>query len=129
MKKLLLCLLVLVSTAAQAQWTFVRENAQAKYYFNYSSLKANASTRRVWILQDLKAPSPIPDAGLSGLALYEFNCQDDSMRIISIKTYSGRGLTGQLVSSGDMPTAPWQSIPPTTTNEFLLRTACEFKLK
>lgn len=104
---LTLCGALLPRTALA--WTRIGETEEVTLYVNRNSIDKEDSIRRVWEMQDLKAPD---EQGVrSRRYLNEYDCQYKMHRLGQMTSYAGPKMTGEkLFSVEEM--GYWRKIPP-----------------
>tara|TARA_Y100000590_G_scaffold267581_1_gene300489 strand:+ start:146 stop:526 length:381 start_codon:yes stop_codon:yes gene_type:complete len=94
----------LFSFSVFGEWTKMNENEDGSIFFDYDSVERDNSRAYIWYLVDLKVKDE--RNVLSFTALYEFDCDiPKRSRVISMNTYSGNMLTGELIDQDSMKTA------------------------
>jgi hypothetical protein len=111
-----LLLAVLVSTVAQAEWSYVTENI----YLDYSTIKKTKNGYRAWRLSDY---TKVNELGASAKILYEYNCIEERSRILQMHTYSGHMGKGRIVVTDDL-IEKWEYVIPGSVGEFILKMVC-----
>ena len=133
MKKLLITLLLISSSALQAQqWTQVATDVQGIVYsFDWTTLRKEGNLTRIWALENL--PEKKPSMLLSdstGVFSYryrmEFDCKNERQKILSLSSFSEKDAGGTVISRADFPGPP-ADIPPGTVAWLLMETACKSK--
>ena len=112
MKKLLPLFLLLFSINGYCEWTLNAELDGQTNYFDYSTKKVRGNFVRIWSLSDSKKPSKYQNMTyLSSTYQYEFDCENDRVRILSGYFYSQSMGSGKVL---DMYNGPkdWIPIPP-----------------
>jgi len=94
--------------AAQA-WTRIGETPEVALYVNRNAIEREDSIRRVWEMQDLKAPDA--EGVRSRRYLNEYDCTYKMHRLGRMTSFAGPKLTGEkLADVKDM--GYWRKIPP-----------------
>lgn len=83
----------LLPTLAWANWVKVGDAEGVTLYMDRSSMQREEDVRRVWEIQDLKAPDG--DGVRSRRYLNEYDCKHQMYRIGNMVSYSGPMLTGR----------------------------------
>jgi hypothetical protein len=106
------CLLAagtLAGTAWAIGWTRLVETQTMTFYVNKNAIEHEGDVRRMWELQDLKAPDP--EGVLSRRYLNEYDCREKMHRIGQMTSFAGRMGTGKaLFEVADW--GYWRKIPP-----------------
>lgn len=90
-------------------WTRIGETPEVTLYVNRQSIQKDDNIRRVWEMQDLKAPDA--DGVLSRRYLNEYDCTYKMHRLGQVSSYAGAKLTGKkLFEVNEM--GYWRKIPP-----------------
>ena len=100
MKKLVVLLLLMISTNVFAEWTEVRESEVETDYTDFESIVKEGNKVKMWNLYDYKT---IKSGGgvsyLSSLYLEEVDCENHTKRLLEAYLYSGNMKSGQVVFS------------------------------
>ena len=105
MKKILMTLLLLVSTNVLAvDWVKaggVTEDGSFTNYVDPQSIRRNGNKVKLWSLNDFKSGKVLSNnkTYLSTVARQEFDCFEDTVRIIDAYFYSGKMGKGDIVLS------------------------------
>lgn len=95
---------------AQAMtWTKIGETPEVALHVNRNAVEKDDNLRRVWEMQELKAPDP--DGVLSRRYMNEYDCEYKMHRISQMDSFSGPGLTGKKLFTVEEP-GYWRKIPP-----------------
>jgi hypothetical protein len=105
---LLACSLGLASVQAMG-WTRLGETPDVALYVNRPSIEKDDTIRRVWEMQDLKAPDA--DGVMSRRYLNEYDCQYKMHRMSQVTSFSGPKLSGKQLFKLD-ETGYWRKISP-----------------
>lgn len=104
---LTLCGALLPSTALA--WTRIGETEEVTLYVNRNSIEKEDNIRRVWEMQDLKAPD---EQGVrSRRYLNEYDCQYKMHRLGQMTSYAGPKMTGEKRFTVE-EMGYWRKIPP-----------------
>ena len=105
------CVAVLGSLAPVSSWAWTRigETAEVTLYVNRNSIERDDNIRRVWEMQDLKAPDA--DGVRSRRYLNEYDCTYKMHRMGQMTSFSGPKMTGQKVATVN-EMGYWRKIPP-----------------
>lgn len=113
---------LLLATQALAGWSQVVETEKSVYYIDVTTLRVNGTVRRIWVLNDRKAPDE--DGDLSSRALVEFDCKEDRMRTLQIAHFTKNMATGKASGSKDEPDS-WTYVAPRTSAQSSLKHVCQ----
>ena len=94
--------------SAQA-WTRIGETQDVTLYVNRSAIERENNIRRVWEMQDLKAPDA--EGVRSRRYLNEYDCTYKMHRLGQMTSYAGPKLTGEKVANVK-EMGYWRKIPP-----------------
>jgi len=122
MRKIIVIGLILLTSSAWAEWTFLIkiENGDT-YFLDLETIKKNGHLRQVWSLMEYK-PSPI--YGQSGRMKLEFDCEKEQYKYIYISSHSGLKATGETLESYQYKDDEWELIPPNTPMSKILKIVC-----
>jgi hypothetical protein len=90
-------------------WTRIGETEEVTLYVNRNSIEKVDTIRRVWEMQDLKAPDS--EGVRSRRYLNEYDCHYKMHRIGQMTSFAGPKMTGQKVATVD-EMGYWRKIPP-----------------
>ncbi len=121
MRLLLTLALLLACTAARAEWEVLTETGTAVYYVDRETVRTDGALKRIWGLQDMKAP----DAGgvFSRRVLDEYDCKAEKFRMLSVSHHSGRMAQGATLANY-RDAGPWDHIAPNTVAAKVLKLIC-----
>lgn len=126
-------LLLLVSTNVLAvDWVKaggVTEDGSFTNYVDPQSIRRNGNKVKLWSLNDFKSGKVLSNnkTYLSTVARQEFDCFEDTVRIIDAYFYSGKMGKGDIVLSNPNRTDLAESAPPGSIFEAALKIACATK--
>ena len=129
MKKILiLLLLMVVSTNVMAEWTRVSESADGDitYYVDTGTIKRKGNKVKMWDLFDYKTVQKSSDGKeyLSSLSRNEYDCEEETKRMLDFYWYSGNMKNGGVVISYPNVKDEGTSILPESIGETLFKIAC-----
>ena len=132
MKKLVVLLLLMVSTNVFAEWTRISQSdAYGGFivYVDLQSIRKEGSKVRMWDLFDMKKVQQLTENTyyLSTLAHSEYDCNHETMTQLDNYSYSENMVRGEIVASGENLKNPSTAIRPGTQDEALFKTACSKK--
>jgi len=118
-----LCLIIF-SSSAQAQWKYIYETDDLKFYYDPSSLVKKNSMIKVWSVIDYKILAK-NSSTRSELSQEAWDCDNQTSQLIMLKTYSGQMLSGEELYSQVYSNAEIRPIIPSTYGMYLLRLICK----
>lgn len=127
MKRLTLLLLLLVSTSVFAKWTEVGGNAAAGQtaYVDVGTIKIKGHKVKMWSLYDYKTVKESEDKKyLSSMAREEYDCEEETTRLLDLYLYSENMRQGEIVSSYTSAKDEATSITPESMGETVFKRAC-----
>ena len=130
MKKLLILLLLLVSTNVFAEWTRVTESADGDItaYIDYGTIKKKGNKVKMWDLLDIKTVKETAGKRyLSSLSRNEYDCEEETKLMLDFYWYSGNMgnmRQGEIVYSHKNMKEEAESILPGSIEETLFKIAC-----
>ena len=131
MKKILVLLLLMVSTNVFAEWTRVTESADGDMtaYIDYGTIKKKGNKVKMWHLQDYKAVQESAEGKgyLSGASYHEYDCEEETRKMLDLYLYSGNIGDGEITNSYQNIKGEAKSILPRSIDETLFKAACSKK--
>ena len=129
MKKILVLLLLMVfSTSLFAEWTRVgsSDDGEQTTYIDLETIKRKGNKVKIWSLFDYKTVRKLEhDRYLSRVIHQEYDCEEETLRILDVYWYSGNmQRNGKVVSSNTNIKDEAISIIPASVNEHLFKLAC-----
>jgi hypothetical protein len=127
MKKLVVLLLLMVSTNVFAEWTEVNGNKDAGLttYVDYGTIKNQNNKVKIWTLYDYKRVQQVEDSRfLSSVTHTEYNCEEETSRMLDVYWYSGNMRNGEIVWSSTNIKKETVSIIPESIDEGNFNIAC-----
>ena len=130
MKKILiLLLLMVVSTNVMAEWTAVSRSKDddTTVYADFGTIKKKGNKVKMWSLSDYKTVLIYEKDNtryLSMLVRYEYDCEEETVRMLDLHGYSGNMKTGHNVFSNTNIQNQSTSIRPDTIEEVVFKIAC-----
>ena len=128
MKKILiLLLLMVVSTNVMAEWTAVSRSKDddTTVYADFGTIKRKGNKVKMWDLYDFKT---VKESGgkryLSTMSRNEYDCEEETVRMLDLHGYSGNIKTGDNVFSFSNIKEEPTSIRPDTIEEVVFKIAC-----
>ena len=130
MKKVLVLLLLMVSTSVFAEWTRVAESADGDMtaYIDFGTIKRKGDKVKMWSMNDYKTVHSLDNGGyLSGASYDEYDCEGGTRRMLDLYLYSGNMRSGDIVYSHKNIKEEAESIIPQSILESLFKIACSKK--
>ena len=132
MKKLTLLLLLMVSTNLFAEWTRFIGSADGSMtvYGDRETIKKKGSNVKMWSVNDFKTVQLLPVSNtkfLSTVARQEYDCEEETKRILDGYWYSGNMKQGEIVHSFTNIKEEAESIIPKSILESSFKIACDKK--
>ena len=128
MKRLLLGLMLLmIATAASAEWTIAGGNATADSYVDRATIRRNGNFVKMWNLMDYKTvkKSVAGKSYLSSKVQREYaDCKEETTRLLALALYAGKMGTEGVVLWDSEASIKWSPMPPESPGEVLLEIAC-----
>ena len=98
-----------LAPATALAWTRIGETAEVTLYVNRNSIEREDNIRRVWEMQDLKAPDA--EGVRSRRYLNEYDCTYKMHRLGQMTSFAGPKMTGEKVAEVK-EMGYWRKIPP-----------------
>ena len=130
MKKILVLLLLMVSTNIFAEWTRVDSNDPAGItaYVDYGTIKRKGNKVKMWGLFDFKTVQEVAGKKyLSVMSRNEYDCEEETSRLLDFHYHSGNMRQGVAVLSDTNIKDEPESISPESIDETLFKIACDKK--
>ena len=131
MNKILIMLLLLLTTRAFAEWTPVGDNDgddDRSTFVDLGTLKKLDNKVNIWYLLDFdRIQMYINDRYSSSVTHVEYDCDEDTSRKLDFLIYSGNMATGDVLHSQSNLKEEPRSVMPASFDEILLKIACEKK--
>jgi hypothetical protein len=126
MKKILLILLLLISSVVHAQWIFVLEANETEIYIDTKTISQTNQLKRAWFKLEYSLNSDMSKSEVRSSRVYrEFDCREKKVRTLSLTTFSQPNLLG--VSTTGNKISDWSFIAPNTNAELMLEIVCKTK--
>jgi hypothetical protein len=129
MKKLLFILMLTMSSVVHAEWTYIAETNNAKYYIDLTSIHQVNSYKRVWVRTEyfnLNSKMVQQFNIRSARALTEFDCREKKYRELTLHSYKQPNLIDLDISSNKL--SEWEFIPSKSIADKKLLIVCNFSL-
>ena len=127
MKKLVVLLLLMVSTSVFAEWTEVGRNDDVglTVYADFGTIKRKDHKVKMWKLYDYKTVKESGvDRFLSSMDRDEYDCEEETIGLFDWHWYSGNMAEGEIVRSNTNIKDAIQSVIPGSMGETLFKIAC-----
>ncbi len=125
MKKLLLILMLIVSTSAMAEWVAIATADGIISYANPATIRKSGNKVKMWSLIDFNSVQE--DAGdkfLSSKSQNEYDCKEERIRTLYFSWHSENMGGGDVVYIDRKPDKNWDPVMPESTGENLWKIAC-----
>ena len=126
MNKIILILtLIFTSHSAIADWLEIDHSEIQTTYANPASIGISGGRIKMWLLTNYKKPNKYEGKPFHSVTTqYEFDCNDDQIRIITYSLH--RGAMGQAeVIYSDSSVDKWKQIKTGSDDEILWNTVCK----
>ena len=130
MKKIIILILLVVSTNVFAEWTEVGDSVHAgsknvTSYADLETIKKKGHKVKMWILYDFKTAQNAGNVRyLSAMIHNEYDCEEETLRILDLHTYlEGMGYGGVVYSETNIKYEA-EAIRPGTIEKGLFKIAC-----
>ena len=120
MRIVLLLILLIATVTAKAEWVEGYETSFAIHYVDAATISENGKSGRVWELTDLKKPI---GRMRSARVLREYDCAQRKFRTLSVFSFDGQMLSGQMIESINTA-GEWIHIPPESAATTFIRLVC-----
>lgn len=130
MKKILILLLLMVSTDLFAEWTKVTDSSDGDMtvYVDYGSIKKKGNKVKILDLTDFKTVHKNKSYRyFSQLSLNEYDCEEKTRRMLNFHWYSENMKKGNIVYSEKNINDEGKSIPTDSIGTDLFNIACSKK--
>ena len=121
MRVVLLGLLTLAATAANAEWVKVGGRGSDAYYIDPATVQKEGNTRKAQTLTDLKARGRHGE--LSRRSLDEYDCNARRRRVLSLTEHSAQMGDGNVLVR-DQVGGKWYHVQPGTAGEIKMNAVC-----
>jgi hypothetical protein len=123
MKKTIVLVTLAIAFPVFAGWTRFDSNDKATRYIDVDSVVRSPPLLRVWSFLDFERPL---GSDRSMRLLYEINCKEMKLRVLSVEGFTGQMLAGD-VSRGPGWNKPgeWEYIAPGSASENLFKYNCK----
>lgn len=126
-KFLLATLLIIFSTSAMADWTYIASNDTHGFYVDKTEIRKKGNTVKVWEMSDFSKPEVFLDKTYSSsMEKKYYDCENETYKILSRVLYAGRRGSGPVIHSWEVKEDE-SSIPPNSIIRILWEYACSTK--
>ena len=115
--------LLFTTPPSQAELVKVFENIRGtEVYIDTSTMGGGGRFRKVWEIQTYRTPSP---QGMLSMKIHkEYDCKDESARMLGYVVFKGKMATGEKMGTVDTP-GEWQSVSKNPGAKGGFRMVCE----
>lgn len=115
--------LLFATPLSQAELVKVFENIRGtEVYIDTSTMGGGGRFRKVWEIQTYRTPSP---QGMLSMKIHkEYDCKDESARMLGYVVFKGKMATGEKMGTVDTP-GEWQSVSKNPGAKGGFRMVCE----
>jgi len=115
--------LLFTTPLSQAELVKVFENIRGtEVYIDTSTMGGGGRFRKVWEIQTYRTPSP---EGMLSMKIHkEYDCKDESARMLGYVVFKGKMATGAKMGTVDTP-GEWQSVSKNPGAKGGFRLVCE----
>jgi hypothetical protein len=115
--------LLFATPLSQAELVKVFENIRGtEVYIDTSTMGGGGRFRKVWEIQTYRTPSP---EGMLSMKIHkEYDCKDESARMLGYVVFKGKMATGEKMGTVDTP-GEWQSVSKNPGAKGGFRMVCE----
>jgi hypothetical protein len=130
MKKLLLTILLTISTNAMAEWTLIEFTDETMVYADVKTIRKLGNKVKMWTLWDFKVPKSLKNESyLSFVSFVEYDCVNVTKKYLASNFYSenmqkGRPISGSTYAANETTN---EAIAPNTLDEAAWEKACRKK--
>jgi hypothetical protein len=126
MKKLIVFVLLWLSTSASAEWTYAGANEDLVAYADMTTIRKRGNMVKMWRLYDFKNAQGSSDGKsyLSSMSQYEYDCGGERHRILYVSWHSGRLGDGKVVNFSASSNT-WNPVTPGSIDQSLWNVACK----
>ena len=115
--------LLFATPLSQAELVKVFENIRGtEVYIDTSTMGGGGRFRKVWEIQTYRTPSP---EGMLSMKIHtEYDCKEESARMLGYVVFKGKMATGEKMGTVDTP-GEWQSVSKNPGAKGGFRMVCE----
>ena len=122
MRVVLTIFLMMFAPYSFAEWVRISETNDNVLYIDPTSIRAEGSLRKVWLVVDKKTPDGT--GVLSTRTLQEIDCKGGRNRTASLSTYPEQMAKGTIIVF-DSTLQEWSYVPPDSAFDDVLKTVCK----
>ncbi len=122
--KYFLTLLLLISLPACAEWKFIGENSNDKFFIDPETIRKDGKITSVWTLVDYES---IDDGSLSVRAKKHYDCRKELTRISSLDFFAENMAQGKVIKTYSYQEIEWQDVPPQSLDSKIFKILCSSK--
>lgn len=123
--RFILIVLALISSSANADWSYINGDANGSQYIDHSKIKKPGSVSKIWIAIDYNQPRQAMGKVFNSVVTQEeYDCSKQLRRTVHVALHEGRMGSGQILIFDPAVTA-WTPTPPGSSGEMLLKIACK----
>ncbi len=125
-KGVLMMLLAMISSSADAEWVSVSGDDTATAYAEPATIRREGDMVKMWDLLDFKTAQarPYGTPYMSQKTQQEFDCKEERVHAIHFLRYS-ENMAGGDEADSDADAGEWKRVSPGSTMEKLLKLACD----
>ena len=126
MKLLIVALLTVFSTNVLAEWTEVGGGDGITSYADPSTIRKSGNKVKMWSLYDLRVAEKSYDGMryLSSISQDEYDCKEETYRILALNLHSKNMGAGEVVYSSGNVHSEFTPMPPTSRVWTRFKVAC-----
>jgi hypothetical protein len=124
MKKILILLLLFVSTQSFGAWSYFSKSNFFNLYIDKSAITTIKNNKRIWLLYDFFEPQKMAlknDFLNSQVMYFEFNCIEKTFKLLQVIDYQKSQAEGKVLDTTKLTGSETNNekfvIPNTTTND------------
>ena len=124
MKKLVVLLLLMISTNVFAEWTPVDTSSDGTQtaYLDIDTIKRKGNKVSMWMMIDYKT---VQEGGfLSAVSRFEYDCEERTSRMLDFVWYKGNMMSKDVLFGDSYMKLEARSISPSSMDETILKIAC-----
>ena len=129
MKLLIAVLLLVFSTGAMAEWTYLTsvEDKTFDIYIDKTTIRKQGNVAKMWDMVDFKSPQKEADGKsyLSDKRLYEQDCVEIRRRLLTIISFSDNMSKGEVTSTFQYDNNKWNDLAPDSIGMAEWKVACK----
>ena len=125
-KIILVMLLAIVSGNALAEeWIEIGGGKELTIYVESTFVHKEGDRVKIWTLHNFKTARKATGRTYKSMKMQsEYNCKEETTRILFLSEYSENNGGGKMVYSDSPHNSNWRPVPPDSTSKALLEIAC-----